>query len=455
MQSKYDKFFIGDIHGRLDKLETLLNDIGWDIEEPCYHLVFVGDLIDNQTNPNVQQIKLLSFVKELVNKGLATCILGNHEFNAIGWATYHPDTGLPLRKHSENNHKQHHAFLTEVGESSALHQEWVDWFKKRPLFVEFAEVRAIHACWNDECIERIKSYLDSSNCIREEHWINAFDESHELFELIEILLKGPEVNLPKGITFKDKNGIERRTIRIAWWNDTARTYRELALIEDKYRSLLPDIPITDIDCKPVTNPVFVGHYSLSGEPMLQNEKVACVDYNAQKDQYPLVGYLYSNTVDTDSQLSHDQFFYEGRISFFETTEGQISKVLLTSVDEKLSKLRKLELESENPITGIAYEATAQYPVRHQTAVDRVDEYLWLQWDPIGVNDWEDCRDEYQAYCEDVTRFVLFGSIEDLALYLWVTIVYQLGLSANSIEEQNTLKQDCAVHANRLRQLVWK
>ncbi|WP_089138391.1 hypothetical protein [Vibrio rumoiensis] len=93
--------------------------------------------------------------------------------------------------------------------------------------------------------------------------------------------------------------------------------------------------------------------------MLQNKKVACVDYNAQKDEYPLVGYLYSNAVDSDSQLSHDQFFYEGRISFFETTEGQISKVLLTSMYEKLSKLRKLELESENPITGIAYEATAQ------------------------------------------------------------------------------------------------
>ena len=35
--------------------------------------------------------------------------MGNHEFNAVGWALRHQKTGQPLR-HTENNRKQHPGF---------------------------------------------------------------------------------------------------------------------------------------------------------------------------------------------------------------------------------------------------------------------------------------------------------------------------------------------------------
>jgi hypothetical protein len=43
--------------------------------------------------------------------GTASAVLGNHEFNAIAWATPNDDGGF-LRKHSEKNASQHAEFLS-------------------------------------------------------------------------------------------------------------------------------------------------------------------------------------------------------------------------------------------------------------------------------------------------------------------------------------------------------
>lgn len=146
-------FFIGDLHGQHDKLQALLKHVDFipgDEYSVGSKLVFLGDLIDNGPNQGANQLATLKAVKQLCDGGHACCLMGNHEFNAVGWAMLHPETGRPLRAHSDNNLRQHQLFLNEVGEGSNCHKQFIEWFKSLPLFYDFGQIRAIHACWHEE-----------------------------------------------------------------------------------------------------------------------------------------------------------------------------------------------------------------------------------------------------------------------------------------------------------------
>lgn len=304
-------FFIGDIHGQHRKLSKLIKKFESHENDYETRYVFVGDLIDNKLGDNLSHLKTLSQVKWLVDAGQAICLMGNHEFNAVGWSIRHPQTGKPLRAHLPNNLKQHRAFLSEVVEDSALHREWVDWFKTLPLFVDFCDIRAIHACWDDEVIERLKPYLNTDNSLKAEHWHHAFDKSHELYDLLEILLKGPEVKLPEEQSFVDKTGCKRRHIRVRWWLDNAHTYRELAQVPLEAEKQVPNLPLEEgYQFKLTKVPVVVGHYTLSGYPAVLSNKVVCVDYNAAKGEHPLVAYQWisgaQDIVDNDGFIFVDK-----------------------------------------------------------------------------------------------------------------------------------------------------
>ena len=49
----------------------------------CRRAVFVGDLIDR----GPAQLRILDIVKLMVDSGSAQVVMGNHEFNAIAYAT--------------------------------------------------------------------------------------------------------------------------------------------------------------------------------------------------------------------------------------------------------------------------------------------------------------------------------------------------------------------------------
>ncbi|MDT9702030.1 hypothetical protein, partial [Streptomyces sp. P17] len=50
-------------------------------------------------------------------------------------------------------------------------------------------------------------------------------------------------------------------------------------------------------------------------------------------------------------------------------------------------------------------------------IDIVDNFLWEEWDPIGVNSLVECRDEYQSYVKDACLLALAGDAEILAAWL--------------------------------------
>lgn len=77
--------------------------------EPDRQIVFLGDFIDRGPENGA----VVRIVRELMDSGRAQAIMGNHELNAIHFHATDPDTGKPLRKHSEENFKQHDSFLKE------------------------------------------------------------------------------------------------------------------------------------------------------------------------------------------------------------------------------------------------------------------------------------------------------------------------------------------------------
>jgi hypothetical protein len=44
---------------------------------------------------------------------------------------------------------------------------------------------------------------------------------------VDVLLKGPELELPHGKTFRDKDGHERHHVRQCWWDDGAKSFEML------------------------------------------------------------------------------------------------------------------------------------------------------------------------------------------------------------------------------------
>ena len=276
---KYD--IIGDIHGHGTKLENLLIKMGYKLTgkgyaHPEQTAVFVGDFVDKGEDL-IEHKKVLNIVMPMVANGNALAVMGNHEFNAIAFHT--EVDGKPLRKHSDKNKKQHQAFLNEYPVGSTEAQEVITFFKSLPLFLELDDFRVVHACWDDSQIAFLKKALPD-NKVTDEFMIQANIKGTPEYAAIERVLKGVEIELPNGLTFKDSYGVIRKELRVNWWNCNATSLREVS------RQPNLDLSHIDIDLSehipfyPESSPMcFIGHYWLSGEPKPLADNVICVDYS--------------------------------------------------------------------------------------------------------------------------------------------------------------------------------
>jgi len=69
--------------------------------------------------------------------------------------------------------------------------------------------------------------------------------------------------------------------------------------------------------------------------------------------------------------------------------------------------------------------------QEQILYKQIDEILWTDWDPIGINDSEQARDEYYGYLPHVWRFKLQGSdVETIAQYLFEIETDRMGLNGD-------------------------
>lgn len=295
---------IGDVHGCAAELEELLERLDYRVDatgvyaHPTRQAIFAGDLVDR----GPAQLEVLRIVKGMVDAGSAQVVMGNHEFNAVAYDTPAPG-GDYLRPRTEKNTKQHRAFLDQV--TGTTRTEYLDWFVTLPLWLDLGALRVVHACWHQPSMRVVEQVLGSNRFTSREQFVAATTEGDLLYEAVEVLLKGPEIDLvalgqPR---YFDKDGNGRRRARVAWWDDGATTLRRLAVMGKTFQTVdhepYPALPDEEVGEQPYVYrddvPVFYGHYWRTGLPQRGvdfTERTACVDFSAVKGG-ALVAYRWS------------------------------------------------------------------------------------------------------------------------------------------------------------------
>ncbi|MDE0588579.1 metallophosphoesterase [Halocynthiibacter sp. C4] len=306
---RYD--IIPDIHGQADKLKFALDQLGyrqrgatWKHSDPSRMCVFLGDFIDR--GPSNKEV--ISIVRDMMEAGRAVAVMGNHELNAIHFHTRDPENGKYLRARSDKNTKQHQSFLKEFPIGEVNTHSALEWMKTLPLYLELDGFRAVHACWSDGKIASLNA-CTQNGVLSEEQFIEAGRKDSELFPLVDITTKGPEIDLPEGYAFTDKNGAVRTKVRAKWWAKGNKNWGDIAISVPDLEALpKSEVPVgTPIEfyCEAAT-PVFFGHYWLDGDPTRQAHNALCLDYSAGTTG-PLATYLFESG-EENLQLSRIKLF---------------------------------------------------------------------------------------------------------------------------------------------------
>ena len=287
--------FIGDIHGYADELKGLLLKLGYKESNGVYShskrkVLFVGDYIDR--GPKIMET--LNIIKSMVDSGNAIALMGNHEYNALCFYLPKPEGGH-LREHLIKNIIQHYETLKQFQNEQKKYKEYLDWFKTLPLYYETDTFKAVHACWDNKNIEYLKTILDNDR-LTDKLICESVNKKTELYKAIDETLKGKEIKLPEGLSFKDQDETIRTEIRIKWWeNPSKMTYKSISV---EYIDNLSENEIDLFELKSLDfyreddKKVFFGHYWLTGEPSLYKDNICCLDYSIAK-RGKLVAYRFN------------------------------------------------------------------------------------------------------------------------------------------------------------------
>ena len=301
-EQRYD--IIGDVHGHADALRRLLLKLGYAelkgiFQHDTRKAIFVGDFVDR----GPEQREVLRIARNMCEADMASAVLGNHEFNAIAWATSNGQ-GEFLREHSEKNQHQHEEFLRQLDEGSSEYYDALHWFRQLPIWLEFLGLRVIHACWHEPSRAALKPYLDNRSCFTEKGLREALRRGSTAYAAAEILMKGPEQRLPPGKSFVDGSGDERHDVRIRWWDPRATTFRQAAIGMDDRIEDLPDVKLPTDFRYMDSKPVLFGHYSIDCEPTITFPNAACLDFSVARRGY-LTAYRWSG----ERELSSEHLIY--------------------------------------------------------------------------------------------------------------------------------------------------
>ena len=275
---------IGDIHGHATELENLLQKLDYHKNEngvyqhPTRKVIFAGDFIDR--GPEIRAV--LQIAKGMTEAGSALAVMGNHEYNIICYHTKNAQ-GEYLRLHTDKNKQQQQATEDAFKDYPAEWQEYLEWMKELPVWLDLGDLRIIHACWQADYLEKVQTAL-SGNRLTPAFLQSSAIEGNWEYEAIEILLKGIEKELPDGQFFHDKDGHKRTAMRIQWWKaPTGLTMKEYGIGMEFPAEPIPTEWTTNFHYSPTAIPVFIGHYWLKDKyPRLQSPSVCCLDYSVAK-----------------------------------------------------------------------------------------------------------------------------------------------------------------------------
>lgn len=295
---------IGDIHGQHGKLLALLHHLGYAKHGGTFRhpagrkVIFLGDYIDR--GPAIREV--LHTVRGMVDAGDALAIMGNHEYNAVCAET--PDGKGGFLRPEKKNHGGQLETKRQFAGFDDEWEEWKDWMRRLPMWLDLGGLRAVHACWDAKRIARI-----SGKSIADDGFLHlSAAKGTPEHRAVENILKGPELAMPEGHFFHDKENVRRSTVRVRWWDvpDSAQV-SHLAMPEpfdvpgDAAPHDLRRIP----NYAPHDPPVFIGHYWLpperKREPLARN--IACLDYSGAFANNTLTAYRW----DGERELSAEKF----------------------------------------------------------------------------------------------------------------------------------------------------
>ncbi|MFT5082800.1 MAG: diadenosine tetraphosphatase ApaH/serine/threonine PP2A family protein phosphatase [Lentisphaeria bacterium] len=289
--SGYD--IIGDIHGCSNTLENLLCKLGYRDEGRVYYhpsrqVLFVGDVVDR--GPHIREA--LHIVKNMVDAGTARCVMGNHEYNALGYITPTPESeGTSNVSYVRAHNVRHNRMIAEtLMQFASYPEEWrvfVEWFRSLPVFLEIDGIRVVHACWDGDLIRQYKNlereFVFDTSFIQE-----SADKTSFAGRFMDRLTRGTDLHLPDGHRIKSKDGFYRHMFRTKFWSQNPTLLEDVAFQPDPLPSNLAQNPLSEQDKQELIYygrdepPVFVGHYWLQGRPKPLRNNVACLDYSAVK-----------------------------------------------------------------------------------------------------------------------------------------------------------------------------
>jgi len=299
MNTYYD--IIGDVHGHAAALETLLIKMGYQKDNGVYshprrQAIFVGDLIDR----GPENFRTLEIVRAMTGRNHARIVLGNHEYNALCFHAMNAQ-GEFLRPHTPKNIHLHQTVLNEIQRyGDNLWQEYLEWFREMPFFLDLGGMKVVHACWNPSWITYTQqnhlSIWDASHRLTDEFLEKSCRKECDEYWLIETLLKGEEIPRPSfhpGIY--DRDQILRKSLRLKWWLSPAqwqkvKTYGQAVRADAQALEQIESIPLP-VDFLEKNRgyveesdhgPVFFGHYWFTGQPQILGERAVCLDYSVAR-----------------------------------------------------------------------------------------------------------------------------------------------------------------------------
>lgn len=148
---------VGDVHGEVDALRRLLSRLGCDPDRGTAErpVVFVGDLVDRgPDSPGV-----LDVVRRLVEAGIGHAVAGNHELNLLhrdrkegnGWFFGHND-GYSW---AEDGVTHRRPFPSVAITDDDDRRRIADFLSTLPVALERADLRVVHACWDDAVLAEL------------------------------------------------------------------------------------------------------------------------------------------------------------------------------------------------------------------------------------------------------------------------------------------------------------
>jgi hypothetical protein len=194
---------VGDIHGEIDALEDLLRVLGYRDagEHPAgRRLVFIGDLCDR--GPDSPAV--IRRVEQMVRAGTAQCLLGNHELNLLRGAR--KDANGWFFEHDHDRERGRY-LASRPARDDAERQRIHRFCATLPLALERADLRLVHACWDDGLVEELRGASRTASAIElyrvhaqraDERW-RALGREQEVAQLLERYghaLRDPRAQVP-------------------------------------------------------------------------------------------------------------------------------------------------------------------------------------------------------------------------------------------------------------------